>query len=92
MICRSKYSSIIVPDDIEEAELDIILGKCELELRVPSDVTISYKKALEDLDSRYEPEKTLKIDRALQDAKDNLPKLEAQTRLYLANRILDIYS
>lgn len=92
MNCRKQYSSIVIPDTIEETELDIILGKGDLGLRVPLEVTTSYKKAVEELNSRYEAEKRSNIDRGLRDAKDKLPKLEAQTRLFLANRVLGIYS
>lgn len=77
---------------MEEAELEIMLGKCDLGTRVPLGVNRAYKKALEELNSQCDSEAKRITERCLQDIKENLPKLEAQTRLFLINRLLDIYT
>ncbi|KAG8901724.1 hypothetical protein FRC00_005051 [Tulasnella sp. 408] len=87
-----RYNSITIPDTMEEAELEIMLEKCDLGTRVPLGVTRAYKKALEELHSQCDSEARRITERCLQDIKEGLPKLEAQTRLFLIDRLLDIYT
>ncbi|KIO19084.1 hypothetical protein M407DRAFT_44020, partial [Tulasnella calospora MUT 4182] len=91
-ICRGKHSSIVIPESIEEADLGILLDKGDLEHRLPSDLTKSYKKALEDVRTRCDAEEKKNVAQGLQSAKESLPKLKSQVRLFVTNRLLETYS
>ncbi|KAG8994929.1 hypothetical protein FRB90_000300 [Tulasnella sp. 427] len=85
------YGSILIPETMEQNDLDLLLDKGDLEHRLPPGLTKDYRKKMSEIQTRYEEEERKTLKQALQSAKDSHSRLKSETRLFLINRLFDTY-